>query len=476
MDALATLRKIYDPKLLEQLLRDTAPILSQDLTRHLAGEAVVNAFTKPEAEYKFWSEMTEAGHPPIPWTELLSIILKRSIRIQNPGFIGHQVTAAAPMAAIGGLISDYLNNGMGVYEMGTAAVALERIIIEWVTETIGFGKHRGGFLTSGGSLANLTALLSARNEWRRRTKSDESILIPGVIISAQAHYSVERAVRILDLEIIRASVTPALTIDVAVVEECINVAKKRGVIPVALVASAGTTATGSFDDLSGLSKFCQIHQIWMHVDGAHGGSAIFSDKYKPLVEGMSGAHSVSIDFHKMMMVPALCTALVYRDPQDSYQTYIHQASYLFENEQEEWFNIAKRSFECTKFMMSLKVFLMKYYYGVEGFQAYIDNQFDLARSFSVLVSHQDDFQLYQTPSCNIVCFRYIGHHVKTISELNNLNSQIRQRILEDGDFYIVQTTLDGDLWLRCTFMNPFTNQEIQHRLIIKIRQIGATLS
>lgn len=473
MDNLTRLYEIFDHQTFEKLLNQTARILSEDLAAHVNGQIKVNSYTPPEEEYTFWSGLAEAAAP-LPWAELLGIILERSIRIQNPGFIGHQVTAAAPLAAIGGLVSDFLNNGMGVYEMGTTAVALERIIIEWVTSMVGYGAHRGGFLTSGGSLANLTALLSARNAWRRHHPREQVGKL-GVLISAQAHYSVERAIRILDMEVIKVPVEEKLTIQVDQLENVWLESREKKILPIAMVASAGTTATGSFDDLEQIAKFCIKNSIWLHVDGAHGGSVIFSEKYRHLAQGIHGAQSVSIDFHKMLMTPALCTVLVFKDPNDSYQTYIHQASYLFENEQEEWFNIAKRSFECTKFMMSLKVFLLKYYYGNAGFNAYIENQFDLGRQFGQLVKNTNDFELLLEPVANIVCFRFVDQGYKNTKDLNNLNAHIRQKLLEQGDFYIVQTTLNDALWLRCTFMNPFSNQQVQQKLLDEIRAIAKTI-
>lgn len=474
MDNLARLYKIFDHQMFEELLTQTAKLLGDDLSAHMNGQKKVNRYSPPEEEYRFWNALIESPSP-LSWGDLLPIILERSIRIQNPGFIGHQVTAAAPLAAIGGLVSDYLNNGMGVYEMGNTAVALERIIIEWVTSRVGYGAHRGGFLTSGGSLANLTALLSARNAWRRNQSFQEQTVKLGVLISAQAHYSVERAVRILDMEVIKVPVGPKMTILTDRLENVLQQSGERQIVPIALVASAGTTATGSFDDLDQIAKFCIKNNIWLHVDGAHGGSVIFSEKYRHLAQGIHCAQSVSIDFHKMMMTPALCTALVFKNPHDSYQTYIHQASYLFENEQEEWFNIAKRSFECTKFMMSLKVFLLKYYYGNAGFSAYVENQFDLGIQFGQMVRDTSDFELLLEPSANIVCFRYIGGKKPNSKDLNNLNGLIRQKLLEKGDYYIVQTTLDDNLWLRCTFMNPFSNQDIQRQLLSEIRAIAETL-
>ena len=244
-------------------------------------------------------------------------------------------------------------------------------------------------------------------------------------------------------------------------------ASDAGVQVIAVVGSACSTATGSFDDLRAIAKFCQQHDLWFHVDGAHGAALAFSGKYKDRVKGIELADSVAMDFHKMLLTPSITTALIFKDGKHSYQTFSQRADYLFEQADPEWFNFAKRTFECTKLMLGLKAFITLSQYGVKLWDEAVTAVVDLSQAFAQMIKDHPAFELAVEPECNIVCFRYQQEGISK-KEQNQLNDRLRQSILEDGEFYIVKTWLGEELWLRTTLANPLSTTTELKGLLDKI--------
>ena len=457
--------------------RKRGHLLIDELTEHLndkLNEKSNNAihWNEPEDELKFWKEFLKNGNE----EKLFSEITKRTTYVHHPKYIGHQVAPTAPITALSGMISSLLNNGMAVYEMGMAPSAIERVITDWLCEKIGWDADSRGFLTSGGTLANLTALLSARKAIVKHDVWNEGHTEQlGIMVSEEAHYCVDRAAKIMGLGekgIIKIPAKENFEMNTALLDEKFREASKNGIRIFAIVGSAPSTATGIYDDLVAIGEFAKTHRLWFHVDGAHGGAAIFSPKYGYTVKGIEQADSVVIDGHKMMMMPTITTALLYKEGQHTLATFSQQADYLLtQSDHEDWYNSGKKTFECTKNMMSIHWFTLLKVYGEEIFDQYLTNLYDLGHRFAKIIQEDKDFELAVKPDSNIVCFRYIKDE-EGIERLNALNKTIRQRLLEDGEFYIVQTTLVGIHYLRTTIMNPFTTEEHLKELLEKIKHIA----
>jgi len=168
------------------------------------------------------------------------------------------------------------------------------------------------------------------------------------------------------------------------------------------------------------------------------------------------------------MTPAITTALVFKKSQNAYKTFNQKAQYLWkEAANEEWYNLAKRTFECTKEMMSIKFFCMMQLYGKQGFAEFVETLYDLGKTFAKLIKKRSQLELATEPECNIVCFRVYNSELDR-TENNRINSNIRQKIIESGEFYIVQTTLRDTVYLRTTLMNPFTTENDLEALLLMI--------
>lgn len=447
--------------------------LLADHLRDVANNEQVIVWSEPHDEASYWANYQLKDDNKL---KLFKDIMERSIHVHHPHYIGHQVSAPAPMTALSSLLGSFLNNGSGVFEMGAAGSAIEQLVSQKMCQAVGYDHHSDGILTSGGTLANLTALLCARQSHAGRdiwTEGGGHDL--AVMVSSEAHYCVDRALRIMglgDRGIIKIPVDDQYKIRTDLLEQGYQKAIADGKKVIAVVGSAPSTSTGMYDDLVAIGDFCQSHRLWFHVDAAHGGPAIFSQKYKHLMHGSARADSIVIDGHKMMLAPSLVTFLLFKNKKDSYKTFSQKAQYLWQqNEEEEWYNLAKRTFECTKKMISIQMFSLFQMYGESIFDEFITRQYDLGRWFGQYLSGEDHYEVAVSPDSNIVCFRYLA----AVKDLDAFNTKIRRQLLEDGRFYVVQTRLDKGVFIRVSIMNAFTSEDTLKNLLHEIDQIALAL-
>lgn len=468
------LKEAYNPESFQETGIRLVEFLTNYLTKCLANkdERVIN-WKNPEMELNYWKSYNETN----PMT-FFSDVIDRSIHIQNPKYMGHQVVPPLPIATLASFLGAFINNGMATYDSGPAATSIEQSIVNTFKTEFGFTSNADGLLTSGGTLANLTALLCAR-----QTKVDGDIWENGltsrlaIITSDEAHYSIDRAARIMGFGsagVVKVPVNSNYTMNTELLTKAYEDASNVGIKVIAVVGSAPSTSTGMYDDLLKIGDFCKKKNVWFHVDGAHGGAAIFSKKYKYLLEGVRNADSVIVDAHKMLLTPALATVLLFKDGSSSYG-FKQKAQFLWDYSHEmESFNLAQRTIECTKYMMGIRLFSILQVYGKDIFDEYVTTMYDLARDFAFLIKANPNFELSIDPVSNIVCFRFVPRCPSHI-DISGLNHAIRQKLIEDGEFHIVETTLKGSTFLRTTLMNPFTTAEHLKLLLNKITQIAYNL-
>lgn len=405
-----------------------------------------------------------------------------SIRLHHPRYLGHQVPPPLPAAALADAAAALLNNGMVVYEMGGAATPQELAVIAWMARTLGLPATAGGLLTSGGSLGNLTALLAARqvvaghDVWRGGAHAGPPL---AALVGATAHYSVARAVRALgwgDGGAVEVACDDAYRMRADDLPRAHAAAVAAGRRPIAVVASAGSTATGAYDPLPAIADFCARAGLWLHVDGAHGAAAALSPRHRHLVAGIERADSVVWDAHKLLAMPALCTAVLYKDEAHAYAAFAQEASYLFAPER-EWWNLGLRTMECTKRMMGTILDASLRTCGVGFFRAYVERVFALGRALAARLAAAPDFELATAPDANIVVFRYRPTPALTGLALDELQAALRRRCLEAGRWYFLTARPGGrhgaSLWLRTALMNPLAGAAELDGLLAAIREAGA---
>lgn len=406
--------------------------------------------------------------------------LALTTRLHHPAYLAHQVAVPYYTGALGSLIDGFTNNAMAIYEMGPAAASIEYFIINWLLKKVGWipspvrsknGTKQeyfgAGVLTHGGSLANLTAMIAARNRispeaWNKGNPQDLVLLVP-----EGCHYSVERAGGILGIgqdALYHLEIDEKGSIDLDRLPFICDNIKDSGQRIMALVVNACNTAVGIYDPLQEIGDFCQERGIWFHVDGAHGASALISKKYKHLLRGVEKADSITWDAHKLLRVPTLCAALLVRDHKDLDNAFEQEASYIFHDKIQPGFDFIHRSVECTKAGLGLRFFMTVAALGEKRLGEYVENQFDLAAEAFEYINKLDGFKCAVKPQSNILCFRIEGN--------DDLQLKIRDKLTTEGDFYISTTSFNGIRYLRLSIMNPDTSLDDIKYLIQRIREVS----
>lgn len=395
----------------------------------------------------------------------LSEILHYSNILMHPGYMGHQVVPPTLVSVLAGLISNYLNQGMAVSDMGQSATAVERAVIKRMLKHYGW-EDGEGIMTSGGSLGNLTALLAARqsvsNMWEEGVDANYCILV-----SADAHYCVDRAARIMGMGakgVVKIAPNKNHKIGAAELNAALKEVASSGKKVLAVVGSACSTGPGVFDELEAIGTICNERKIWFHVDAAHGGMLQLSAKYKSLLKGVELADSVVIDFHKMGFTPAITTAVLFRDEKSSYKTFSQDASYLWSDmDFEPWTQSGLRTIECTKLMMGLKAYANLFWLGEEELVAMMDHLMDTTKEFAKIVADKKEWELLHMPEANILCFRHVSA---------NDDQQLKalKEVIKKGRHYIVSTKLNGKFYFRLSIMNVYTDLAVFNELLKKLEE------
>ena len=486
-----TISSMFDPQVFQSVGHTLIDLLTSHLQGNLAGKGKVIDWKNPTVEDLNWQA-------PLPQQASLSAedfieklnqqILPHGLAIHHPRNMGHQVATPLPMAALCDLVAALTNQAMAVYEAGPSATMLERQVIRWLCELIDAKswQNAGGVLTSGGAQANLTALLVARQVSTSRTNSSSNVWKDGIsgqprlriLASEHAHYSVSRAVGIMGLgtdAVIKIACDENGAIKIDALKQAHQHCVENKQMVMAVVTNAGCTSTGSVDPLLSVGEYCQTEQLWFHVDGAHGASALLSKKHRHQLDGIALADSVVWDGHKLMYMPAAVSAVLFRDENHSYAAFSQDASYLFQgaHQEDEAFNTSYRTLECTKRMMALKLWAAFSLYGTSGLGTLIDEAFEKAKLLAHKLQHQPNFALLMPPQTNIVCFRYLAN--LDADALNQHQSNIRQHLVESGLFHITQAKLNGTVWLRVTLMNPFTSEADLDALLDAIETVSKDL-
>jgi L-2,4-diaminobutyrate decarboxylase len=407
----------------------------------------------------------------------LSAYLDNTTRLHHPGYLAHQVGNPHPLAALGSFIDGVTNNAMAIYEMGPGAAAIEFFMINQLLDRVGWAQmpfdtkerlafdHGAGVLTHGGSLANMTALMTARNHLDPALRENGCTNDLVLLAPESCHYSVSKTAGILGMGEKNVEHLPTDRLGRVLPDQAdrtISQTLKAGRRIVALIANACTTGTGLFDPIDAIADICREHGIWFHVDGAHGGSLLFSKKYRHLLAGLEKADSLILDAHKMLRTPTVCAAFLVKHAPALDHAFQHDAGYLFHDKYQPGFDFISQTMECTKAGLGLKFFLAFAALGENGMAEYIDTCIALACWAQKHIASQPDFDAPYTPESNILCFRHTG------SDMDQL--AIRDRLIQKGHFYLSSTSIAGQRFLRMVIISRATTRDDITALVHAIRQ------
>lgn len=495
------IRAAYSPELFGTLARHWAEVLQGHFQRVESGSGPVLNWTPPtecvadaHASLEQFAPASEpsAGAPSIDelshrFGRLVETILSRGNNLHHPRYVGHQVPASIPVAALFDAVGSATNQVMAIYEMGPWATSAERALIERVGETLGLTRGQfAGLITHGGSLANLTGLLTARNVMLRDSWEHglaDANRPPVLLVHTDVHYGITRAAGALGIgtrHVYKVGLDDQRRIDPRALDAQLRQFRDNGTPVVAVAACACATPIGAFDPLPEIADVCRTHKVWLHVDAAHGGAAAFSPRHRHLVAGIEQADSIVVDAHKMMFMPALCAFVFYRNREHRFATFQQDAPYLFDPSAPGLaeYDSGMLTVECTKRAAAFGLWGVWSLFGPQLFADLVDSTFELAQRFHEMLAAAPDFEALHEPQCNIVTFRYVpdsmrGADLKIVGEFNQ---RIRRRIIESGAFYLVQTNLNGGAALRVTLINPLTTANDLRELLDEIRRVGSDLS
>ena len=440
-----------------------------------AGEGQVSTpRSAEELAQRFSGEFPRQGRPVAEIIERLERdVLADANKYYHPMYMGHQTSAPLPVGVWMESVIGALNQSLAVWEMSPTATMIEHQLVGWLANLAGYGPGAGGTLTSGGTEANFTAMLAARNAavpnaWEDGLGADP----PVVVYGEHAHYAVTRAIGQLGMGRRRGISIPSRDhrVDVDLLIGALNRLRDESKRVMAVVATAGTTATGSFDDLETIGALCEERGIWLHVDGAHGTSALLSSRPPRALKGLGHSRSLAWDPHKMMLLPLAAGMVLTRDEGDLERAFAQQAPYLFHaGKSTRIIDQGIRSFQCSRRADVLKLWFVMQRFGSEGLGRMYDHLCNTARLLYEAIEERDDFENLHEPESNILCFRYLGPNGKRRGDestdtsdrerIDNLNRELRPRYNKEGSGWITATVLDGRPVLRVTMMNPRTAAE-----------------
>lgn len=440
------------------------------LARTRSGEGPVSTWHSAEVIADRLNEPLPRRSRPLPDVarRLSSLLLEDVNRLAHPMYIGHQVSAPLPAAVWTDALISALNQSMAVREMSPSFTPLEHQVVEWMTDLIGWDSRAGGTMTSGGTEATLTALLAARSRaipdvWTNGLGTNVPVLVCG----EHAHYAVARAAGEMGLGMRRVITVPSADhrLSIPALRETLAGLQARSTRVMAVVATAGCTATGTFDDLNAVADACEAfgpagEPLWLHVDAAHGGAALLSQSHATRVRGIARARSVAWDPHKTLLLPLAAGMLLVREEHDLESAFSQKAPYLFNpNEDARAWDMGPRSFQCSRRADVLKLWVAFQRYGADALAALYDRMCSMAQRLYARLDGHAMFTPLHAPESNILCFSWnpAGYDA---AERDALTNALRERYNRTGRGWITATTLDGRRVLRVTVMNART--DVQH--------------
>ena len=396
-------------------------------------------------------------------------------RRTTPAFFGYVQSPPTIVGVIGDLLASAADQNLTAWRSAPAAVHVERLTLRWLGQLVGFDDEAAGLMVSGGSAANLTALLAAIRT-RAAPDADRRALV--VYLSEEAHFSVEKAAAALGLSVRRLPVDGSWRLEVSALRDAVAADARGGLKPVCVVASAGTTATGAVDPLGDAADVAAEYGLWFHVDGAYGAPAAAVPAQRVRFRGMERADSLAVDAHKWLYAPIDCSALLVHDFKvtgDAFAAGAGDYVRVVDAEDDEAFAFWEHGLELSRRFRALKLWMTLRHHGTRRLAAAIEHDIAMAAHLGALVDSSDDFELLSEPSLSICTFR---HRPAACARdvLDAHNERLLAAVQRDGRVYVSNAVVDGHVALRACVTNYRTTPADVERLLDVVRELGTALA
>ena len=386
--------------------------LFNELVNDLINDELENPIAKatPTSELTLEFDLELKSKPAIPGdfkNELKKLVLNTP-KSSSKLFFNQLFGGRHSKAILGDLLAVMLNNSMATYKIAGPQVAVEKEIIKQVNKLIGYPEGCGGTFPTGGSMANFMSLVMARDkkDVEIKNKGMQGKLI--AYTSVNSHYSLAKNIAFAGIgrdNIRYIKSNKVGQIDVSDFKQQLENDIANGFVPFYLNATAGTTVLCAFDNLAELSPICKEYNIWLHVDGAFGGTVIFTGKYNHLINGIEHSDSFCFNAHKTLGAPLSTSVIVVRDNRDLYNSFNNDATYLYQTDDENY-NLGQTSFECGRRNNALKFWTLWKAIGTDGIAKIVEHEFQLADTARNYVKTNEAYTLYSFDNSLSVCFNY----------------------------------------------------------------------
>ena len=368
--------------------------------------------------------------------------------MDDPMNLAYVPTAPTVAATMFDLVVSASSIFGGNWEAGAGAIAAENQALRWLADLAGFPAEAGGVFVSGGSAANLSALVVARDVFRRRTGSRRRMAFAA---TAEVHSSVRATANVMDVDVVAVACDSngRMTGEALAIALAAHAANQPDVDVFAVVASAGTTNSGAIDRLDDLADVAAPLGIWLHVDGAYGLAALCSPEGRRRLAGIERADSFGVDPHKWLFAPYDCAALVYRDPEPARVAHSQHGAYLDAVDRSQW-NPSDYAYHLSRRARGLPLWFSLATYGTDAYAAAMDATLDVAQAFAEAVREHPGFELLLDPELSIVLFRRIGWSPQQYLDWSNRHARA-------GTALLVPTSWDGQACMRVCFVHPQTS-------------------
>ncbi|MGI5976924.1 MAG: pyridoxal phosphate-dependent decarboxylase family protein [Candidatus Limivicinus sp.] len=376
----------------------------------------------------------------------------------HPRFFGFVPGPASCVSWLGDVMTAAYNIHAGGSRLCPTVNCIEQNLIRWMADLAGFGPKAGGIFVSGGSMANITALTAARDR-----KLTENTLHLGVAyVSDQTHSSVAKGLRIIGITEGRLRTIPTdenFRMRTDLLEQEIKKDIENGMIPFAVIGTAGTTNTGSVDPLREIADICKKYEMWFHIDGALGGSVLLSSRHRDMLDGVELADSLSWDAHKWLFQTYGCAAVLVKNLADLEKSFSVTPEYLRDLSQDsDMINVYDIGIELTRPARGLKLWLTLQVLGTELMGSAIDQGFQLAKWAQETLESQENWEIVSPAQMAMVNFRYSPADL-TEEQKDELNEKVSARLNESGYAAIFTTVLNGHVVLRLCAIHPETTKD-----------------
>ncbi len=431
----------------------------------------------PAALAALFEEPVPEGPVPLEavLAELDEKLVPNSTHVSHPGYFGLITPTPTPAGILADLLASALNQNVGAYSIGPAAVALERQTVGWLTDLVGYGPGAGGNLTSGGTMAHLIGLKLARDAVSGdRIQHDGVVGKWAVYTSVERHVSVDKAVDAVGLgrDALRALPTDdRFRLRLDALDLVIERDKAAGIRPLCVVGMGGTTNTGAVDDLAARRRVADREGMWLHVDAAYGGGVLLSERHRGLLDGVAAADSVVIDPHKWFYAPLDVGAVLVRDEARLTASFGIAPPYLTDRTDEagERYTYYVHGFEQSRRFRALKVWATLKRYGAAEVGRWVERNVALARRLYGHAAADPLFVPAAEPPMSAVCLRFAPDGVAD-AVLAPLHDRVARQVQEGGRYWISTTQMKGKTWFRVNPVNVRTREEHVDGLFAALRE------